>query len=759
MERAHRANVLVTACLKTPVDPRTKAPLARYERDPAAGHRDIRDSCEELDYKDSCDEDCVGKGASALLMDYGMSRDRVNLSEIFFSNEEYYRKLEELKKAHLRTMAELESMYLRKLELRSLEPGDTPLEGGQRLTWAKSGPAASRPLRKSRSAFELRRPGEGLDSSDEGEAGSNEVEKGLQFSPKEHIKNMWRDFNVSPLNRHASSSSLHSLPAARMSSTQQKRKVKKKLAPKDREEEPWKHRITVPNPFRMMLREAERKRRGIKTRSEIEMENAELRRQLEELTESRQKFQAGPVPAHVHLPLYEELQGRHEERRRSTQKREEKHSPTIQKPFSFLERERLKMEQREQRPLQASAQEKLTPFRAKPVPKAVYTAASGEQMKEEELYRSIKIQMRAQEMLHSASVPPSMLARRLSDRKKAKDGGTSTDEESSFSHVSKVSKEMPDFNASHRRFQKHLERTKEVRPTTACQPFHLKTSQISHRERILADTEKQQSSARLKRWPHIGPERVRTPNSSIGSSLSGSLELLTAKATDATKKRHEAVRKVLEQRRKAEEEEERCRERQRQRERKLKRVVLRRAQANDPHLALCQTHGAKLKEFRTQDLQRRKEYQQEMKEMEQRVKGRPLLLEQVTQMNARQTAERRYADALRGCDLTEEFISSKVVKTAHSNTKQSETEEPDVEYEPLCFRKVFLNDEDDEADIEELAGRGEEEEGDKVSTHCCQAEEDLRRTSDGSYGYSVDQEDYSDDSEHDVGARQQEGGE
>lgn len=36
MDRSHRANVLVTSCLKTPVDPHTKVPLALYERARAA---------------------------------------------------------------------------------------------------------------------------------------------------------------------------------------------------------------------------------------------------------------------------------------------------------------------------------------------------------------------------------------------------------------------------------------------------------------------------------------------------------------------------------------------------------------------------------------------------------------------------------------------------------------------------------------------------------------------------------------------------
>jgi hypothetical protein len=57
-------------------------------------------------------------------------------------------------------------------------------------------------------------------------------------------------------------------------------------------------------------------------------------------------------------------------------------------------------------------------------------------------------------------------------------------------------------------------------------------------------------------------------------------------------------RKVLEQRKKAEEEEARWSERQKQREKKLAKVVSRRAQANDTHVPLSQTNQSKLKQFR-----------------------------------------------------------------------------------------------------------------------------------------------------------------
>ncbi|KAK1886989.1 Protein FAM161A [Dissostichus eleginoides] len=645
MANAHRTNVLVTSCLKTP--------------------REYEDSG-----SDFCEEDYVGRGGALMLTDYRAAGDRLDLSEIFFSNEEYYSKLEELKKAHLRTMAELEGMYRRKLQLKASEPpGATALQTDRhRVPWSHSSPAASRHLRKSQSAVELRRSSPQSDYSDEEE--ETHVERGLVFSPKEHIKNMWQDFKLSP--KHLSASSMQSLPADQKKP--RKGRGKKRQEHKDREQENLKHKSTVPEPFQMMLREDERRKRGIKSRSEIEQENADLRRQLEELTECQRKFRASPIPAHVHLPLYEDLQGR--------KKREAVQPRTLQKPFSFLERERLKKEQKEQHP--SPNEDKVKPFRAKPVPRSVYAAATGEQMKEEQLYRSIKIQMRAQEMLHSAAMPPSMLTRQLSDRKKNKDGSSAAGGDNNISHKPHIHTEMPDFDARYRRFQKHLEKQKEVKPTTTCEPFELRTSHISsHRERILADIEKEQSSPKAMRWPHVSPGKSRTANSSLCSSLSGSLEILPGKVTDATKKRHDAVRKV-------------------------------RTRAN--------SKNSGNKGF------------------------------SVAQRNAKQAAEKRYADALQGCDLTEDFISSKAAGAGSEHnasesrdSTQSEQEEPDMGYKPVHYRKVSLGDND--VDPEEKEG------GSEVTSQSLRDSEDASshhsdQDSDGSYHYSDDHENYSDDSEH-----------
>lgn len=98
----------------------------------------------QLEYEDSgsdfCDEDYLRRGGPLMMKDYRAAGDRLDLSEIFFSNEEYYSKLEELKKAHLRTMAELESMYRRKLQLKAMEPLDALDTGHRWVTfWTQDG--------------------------------------------------------------------------------------------------------------------------------------------------------------------------------------------------------------------------------------------------------------------------------------------------------------------------------------------------------------------------------------------------------------------------------------------------------------------------------------------------------------------------------------------------------------------------------------------------------------------------------------------
>lgn len=51
-----------------------------------------------------------------------LTGDNIDIRQLYFSNQEYYHKLEQLKRAHLHTMAELEHMYRKKLELNEVTP-------------------------------------------------------------------------------------------------------------------------------------------------------------------------------------------------------------------------------------------------------------------------------------------------------------------------------------------------------------------------------------------------------------------------------------------------------------------------------------------------------------------------------------------------------------------------------------------------------------------------------------------------------------
>uniref|UniRef100_A0AAY5F4L5 Protein FAM161A n=1 Tax=Electrophorus electricus TaxID=8005 RepID=A0AAY5F4L5_ELEEL len=437
--------------------------------------------------------------------------DDTDLPEVQFSNEEYYCKLAQLKKAHHCTMAELKHMLRRNLQLR-----------------------------------------------------------GVLYVCMD---------TISPQQQHPSSASLLSHRDNHRVTMRSKVEVRGQQSKKQQQVKGRCRQVTVPKPFHMTLREAECKRKGVKSRSEIEWENGKLRQQLEELAECQRTFRAGPVPAHVYLPLFKELQEQREERRQlhHLQATEDQRLRATQRPFSFLERERARAEQKEACLLEQAEEERRRrrPFQAKPVPRAVREAAWGERQKEEELYRAIRMQMRAREMLRRSSLPPSAQDARPGGRR-----GQETEGQADIAgRRLRAGGKVPDFDGSYRRFQRQLVRRREVRPVTVCEPFRLCTANItSRRQRIAADLEADGRNPRQSRWPFVtlAAPAPRTP-------VCSSQDYLPAKITDSAKKRHEAVR---------------WREKQKKKDRRLRKVIWKRAKAYDPHTTLAQTHQHKLREFR-----------------------------------------------------------------------------------------------------------------------------------------------------------------
>uniref|UniRef100_A0A672TPV2 Protein FAM161A n=2 Tax=Strigops habroptila TaxID=2489341 RepID=A0A672TPV2_STRHB len=485
-------------------------------------------------------------------------------------------------------MAKLESLYRNKLYLKREQPlGKKSAAAGMccRPTWEKS---SYQPLHlhKSFSDSDLSDPlsSSVSDGSDRELAfEENRSETPSSAFAKQQIEKMWDGFSVEdyiPRTKPSSPSS----PACR--TTQKKQKA-------------WSPKVTVPKPFQMTIREARKKEQNIKSKSLVEMENDLLKKQLEEEAECQKQFRANPVPAAVFLPLYHEIVQRNEERRRSVKERSKLQLLASQKPFKFIEREKQRSEMRKMQLRDLSAPEKKTAlFKAKPVPRCVYSPAVNDRLKEEELYREIRIRMRAEELLRNSSLPNSRLA--LKDTSKKKKPKSS--EPKQTEHKPRIKSSVPDFELLHQRFQQRLLQQKQVKHLTVCEPFGLRTPYIpSNKGKILKDIEEDEEKLKETRWPYVSPRRKPQMRHSRANSHFGGSK--SPKITESTRRQLHAIRNY--------------------------------------------------------EKQRMQEYLQELQEMEERVKQRPLLFERVTQKNARIAAEKHYSNRLRALGICPEFVSRK----------------------------------------------------------------------------------------------------
>ncbi|NWR30935.1 F161A protein, partial [Tachuris rubrigastra] len=415
----------------------------------------------------------------------------------------------------------------------------------------------------------------------------NGSETGSSSFAKQQIEKMWDGFSMEDY--------ISRIPDSPPGSPTTCRKARKK-------HKEWSPKVTVPKPFQMTIREAQKKEQNIKSKSQVELENHLLKKQLEEEAECQKKFRANPVPAAVFLPLYHNIVQRNEERRRSVRERSKLKLLASQKPFKFIERERQRSEIRKMQLRDLSVPENPAKvFRAKPVPKCVYSPDVNERMKEEELYREIRIRMRAEEMLRNSSVPNSRLALKETNKtKKHKSPDPKKTE-----HRPRINPSVPDFERLYERFQKRLLQQKQVKDLTVCEPFNLLTSYIpSNKGKILKDMEEDEEKLKETRWPFASPRRQpQMRHSNANSQLLGSGKSKAPKNTESTRRRLQALR--------------------------------------------------------NNEKQRRQEYLQELQEMEERVKRRPLLFERVSQQNARIAAEKHYSNRLRALGINPEFVSKK----------------------------------------------------------------------------------------------------
>ncbi|XP_009820028.2 protein FAM161B [Gavia stellata] len=429
---------------------------------------------------------------------------------------------------------------------------------------------------------------------------------------------------------------------------------KSRLRPKSASS-PWIPSITIPQPFEMTLREARKKSQLMKSYMFLELDKHRDKRQSQDEAECQKQFRAQPVPAHVFLPLYQEIMEQNEIRRQiATQKRKELLLST-QRPFSFLEKEEKKKEAIRQKFLAAATPNESSKQKqaSRKVPKSVYDPL-GERLKEAELYREIRIQMRAKDLLESsvALIDNSNCRREPQSRAatKTKQERLGFLQDKSFSFKPRINPTIPDFEGLYWAFQREAVRRQEIKEATRNKPFKLRTSNLHGRQR--------QANEKIKDSQQLSKVSVQKSHPLTGL-YSLSSNTLPVRITDATRKRESAIRYSQNNKKEGDKEGIYWLEKQKKKCQAIQKSVNSRAKALDPHKSLEETHKEKSKQNWQNMRERTKEYRKELEEMQLRVKNRPYLFEQVTKHDARQGAERRYRHTLQQVGLSEEFVRKK----------------------------------------------------------------------------------------------------
>ena len=204
-------------------------------------------------------------------------------------------------------------------------------------------------------------------------------------------------------------------------------------------------------------------------------------------------------------------------------------------------------------------------------------------MKENSLYRSIKKDIRAKELLRQSRLPFSMQQRKLHSKQKGRSLST---EALTREHTFKPKTNgyyIPNYDKLHAKFLRETEQAKQTRASTKCEPFLLYTNLIpSRREKVLDDMRTEEEQRHLETF-QIKGKQLPTRSTS-GMSLSASLqqpEAIPTKYTESQRVREaigKKTRRDHEVRNRFEENFQRSRA---ARERRLREKVHERAKAKD----------------------------------------------------------------------------------------------------------------------------------------------------------------------------------
>ena len=257
-----------------------------------------------------------------------------------------------------------------------------------------------------------------------------------------------------------------------------------------RQQQGWSPSVTIQEPFKMTIREENRKE--LKQKKIERIKDELLQKTLEEEAELKKRVVPVPIPPSTFLPMYSEQQEQQQQKRQHIKEISKHILKSTEKPFSFLEREEAKTKLKRSQSMSAKTDntkrvyERRGSFKANPYPDKLFDLTWKDKEAEQAEYRKIKMKLRSQELLASSSLPPSMKTRGdlkhcKSDCVTKKDKIIPKKKKTEKSFQPQVHHNIPDFEEMQKKIEMALEARKNQNTPTICQPFNLHTAQIPTR--------------------------------------------------------------------------------------------------------------------------------------------------------------------------------------------------------------------------------------------------------------------------------------
>ncbi|XP_074547977.1 protein FAM161B isoform X2 [Halichoeres trimaculatus] len=370
---------------------------------------------------------------------------------------------------------------------------------------------------------------------------------------------------------------------------------------------------------------------------------SQLRKEREAEAECQKKFCALPVPSHVTQPLYQELMELREKERKQGHEQRRDFLLTIQKPFSFHQREKEKKEKLVAM-LNRAAWDQINKVSTVRKPSNKESKdLSHPKHTDQDLSKQVTTLTTVRQK--NPAVPGSPKLRTADRTRKEKLGFL--DEKPSFQP--KIKHQVPDFSKLHKALQTERLKQTQSKDGIKCQPFSLRTSARGSKMR----PQSSQPPAQIPRTNNLNRSK------SAGTLTSLSTDTLPTYITDAARKRCMAIRKSMELRENKNQESLDWLKMYQMKSQAMRKTVTLHAKLLNPHRDLKEVCDERVQQLWQADQQRMRAYTRELQDMKARVSERPYLFEQVTQKNAKAHAEQAYRDKLKKAGLKEQFVKEK----------------------------------------------------------------------------------------------------